>query len=185
MPKGRALGMEELDAELAKRLRSCRSPKQTLVAAKAIAVVHRLVLAGGGAALPECGAELPGVCSAPEGDPMLRAQADAVADAADYVRQLREWPEAAALRTHGGGVTCTLAIVLLGIGLLRIISEVLIPSLGLLGGLATVCLIGSVVIHGASWAFAATSSFIASIIFSVDSLILQCTTSSVSVCWRS
>ena len=92
----------ELDAELAKRLRSCRSPKQTLVAAKAIAVVHRLVLAGGGASLPECGAELPGVCSAPEGDPMLRAQADAVADAADYVRQLREWPEAAALRTHGG-----------------------------------------------------------------------------------
>ena len=92
----------ELDAELAKRLRSCRSPKQTLVAAKAIAVVHRLVLAGGGASLLECGAELPGVCSAPEGDPMLRAQADAVADAADYVRQLREWPEAAALRTHGG-----------------------------------------------------------------------------------
>ena len=92
----------ELDAELAKRLRSCRSPKQTLVAAKAIAVVHRLVLAGGGASLPECGAELPGVCSAPEGDPMLRAQADAVADAADYVRQLREWPEAAALRAHGG-----------------------------------------------------------------------------------
>ena len=40
----------------------------------------------------------------------------------------------------------TLAIVLLGIGLLLIISEVLIPSLGLLGGLATVCLIGSVVI---------------------------------------
>ena len=61
----------ELDAELAKRLRSCRSPKQTLVAAKAIAVVHRLVLAGGGASLPECGAELPGVCSAPEEDASL------------------------------------------------------------------------------------------------------------------
>ena len=40
----------------------------------------------------------------------------------------------------------TLPLILLGIGLLLIMAEVLIPSLGLLGGLATIALIGSVVL---------------------------------------
>ena len=40
----------------------------------------------------------------------------------------------------------TLPLILLGIGLLLITAEVLIPSLGLLGGLATIALIGSVVL---------------------------------------
>jgi len=40
----------------------------------------------------------------------------------------------------------TLPLILLGVGLLLIMAEVLIPSLGLLGGLATICLIGSVVL---------------------------------------
>ena len=41
----------ELDAELAKRLRSCRSPKQTLVAAKAISSV----VVSPGASVPALG----------------------------------------------------------------------------------------------------------------------------------
>jgi len=40
----------------------------------------------------------------------------------------------------------TLPLILLGIGLLLIMAEVLIPSLGLLGGLAAISLIGSVVL---------------------------------------
>jgi len=40
----------------------------------------------------------------------------------------------------------TLPIILLALGLLLIMAEVLIPSLGLLGGLATIALIGSVVL---------------------------------------
>jgi membrane-bound serine protease (ClpP class) len=40
----------------------------------------------------------------------------------------------------------TLPIILLGVGLLLIMAEVLIPSLGLLGGLATIALIGSVIL---------------------------------------
>ena len=40
----------------------------------------------------------------------------------------------------------TLPLILLGVGLLLIMAEVLIPSLGLLGGLATIALIGSVVL---------------------------------------
>ena len=40
----------------------------------------------------------------------------------------------------------TIAIVLLGVGLVLIMAEVLIPSLGMLGGLASIALIGSVVI---------------------------------------
>jgi len=40
----------------------------------------------------------------------------------------------------------TLAMILLGVGLVFIMAEVLIPSLGLLGGLATIALIGSVVV---------------------------------------
>ena len=40
----------------------------------------------------------------------------------------------------------TVPLILLGIGLLLIMAEVLIPSLGLLGGLSAVCLIGSVIL---------------------------------------
>ena len=40
----------------------------------------------------------------------------------------------------------TLPLILLGIGLLLIMAEVLIPSFGLLGGLAAIALIGSVVL---------------------------------------
>ncbi len=40
----------------------------------------------------------------------------------------------------------TLAMILLGVGLVFIMAEVLIPSLGMLGGLATIALIGSVVV---------------------------------------
>lgn len=39
----------------------------------------------------------------------------------------------------------TLALVLLGVGLLLIMAEVLIPSMGVLGGLAAMALIGSIV----------------------------------------
>jgi membrane-bound serine protease (ClpP class) len=40
----------------------------------------------------------------------------------------------------------TLALVLLGVGLLLIMAEVLIPSFGMLGGLAAIALIGSVLL---------------------------------------
>jgi len=40
----------------------------------------------------------------------------------------------------------TLAMILLGVGLVLIMAEVLIPSLGMLGGLAAIALIGSVVV---------------------------------------
>ena len=40
----------------------------------------------------------------------------------------------------------TLAIVLMGVGLLLVVAEVLVPSFGLLGGLATISIISSIVL---------------------------------------
>ena len=56
----------EASLYLAKRLQACRSAKTTVVAAKALVLVHRLAVAGHTEVLHEAIRELPQVCGEPE-----------------------------------------------------------------------------------------------------------------------
>jgi hypothetical protein len=96
-----------VDAELAKRLQGCRSPKTACVAAKALVVMHRICLAGHGDALPESARAVVGVCASAQGH---HAQSEYVAACAAYMRELCVWGGAGSLRAptdapwHGLGV---------------------------------------------------------------------------------
>ena len=85
-----------VDTELAKRLHNhCRSPKAANVAAKALVVLHRIVLAGHAEVMRETTATLAGVCSMPQG---RSAASDYVADCASYLRALCAWSGVDGLR---------------------------------------------------------------------------------------
>ena len=86
---------EHVDGELAKRLSGCRSPRSACVAAKALVVLHRLVIAGHADVLREAARALATVCSAPQ---ERNAQAEYVTECAAYLRALCAWGGAGGLR---------------------------------------------------------------------------------------
>jgi hypothetical protein len=90
----------EASSYLAKRLQACRSAKTTVVAAKALVLVHRLAVAGHTEVLHEAIRELPQVCGEPEA---RHAQADYVEACAWYLKELCEWPQVSVLHTADAG----------------------------------------------------------------------------------
>ena len=99
---GEAASAEAVDTELAKRLHQCRAPKAASSAAKALVVLHRVVLTGhAGTALATAARALSTVCAAPEG---RNAQADYVAECAAYLRALCGWDGAGSLRSDDAAV---------------------------------------------------------------------------------
>lgn len=92
---------EHVDAELAKRLQSCRAPRSANIAAKTLVVVHRIIVAGHGDVIPDAARALSAVCTLPQG---RNALSDYVADCAAYLRILCAWDGIDALRASAGAM---------------------------------------------------------------------------------
>ena len=86
---------EHVDAELAKRLQSCRAPRSANVAAKALLIFHRIASAGHGGVLQAAALSLDAVCISPQG---RNTQSDYIKTCASYMRVLCAWGGAGELR---------------------------------------------------------------------------------------
>ena len=92
---------EHVDEALMKRLHECKSPRSAALAAKALAVIHRIALVGLCKSLHDAPPALASVCCAPDGPNTRNAQADLVVACASYLRALYVWGQAGGLRAAG------------------------------------------------------------------------------------